>query len=67
MRYVLKRNPVRYQNGTMSPEGYFKGTPLGLFVELTREIAEAKVYNRKADAKRQNDMLGGKYEIVKVE
>ena len=67
MVYVIKRVPVKYTDGTYSPETYFKGNPLGMFVELTLRIDEASRYNRKADAKKVAQGLGRQFYVSRLE
>ena len=67
MKYVVKRDPVKYTNGNVSPTFYLKRVALGMFAEMTRNIEEAQVFNRKADAKEALSSLGSRWYISKVE
>lgn len=42
MKYVVERKPVVYTNGKTCPVCYYKETGLGLFVELTTDVNDAK-------------------------
>lgn len=66
MKYVLKRNPVRYQNGKMSPDAYYGESILGM-VTLVLHTSDAKVFPNKAAAVKANRNFGNRYEIVKLE
>lgn len=66
MKYVLRRNPVRYQNGKMSPDAYYGESMLGLCI-MTLHISDAKVFPNKAAAVKANRNFGNSYEIVKLE
>ena len=66
MKYVLKRNPVRYANGEMSPVAYYSESILGLTI-LTFHISDAKVFPNKSAAVKANRNFGNEYEIAKLE
>lgn len=67
MKYVVKRNPVKYASGAVSSECYLKSFPLGMFVELTLHIEEAQVFTRKAEANKIAKGLGRRFEVLKID
>lgn len=66
MPYVIKRDPVRYTNGKMSPVFYFKQKGLMLFCEVTERIEEATKYRTKKEAEQVLQDLDRRYHIVKI-
>lgn len=67
MAYVVKRIAKHYPDGTTCPEQYFKGIPLGIMVELTKDAKEAKQFARKSEATAQAKALGRNYYVSKLE
>lgn len=65
-QYVVRREPVRYTNGKMSPVAFYKKTGLNIFTELTSNISEAKRFQTKAEALKIAKGLGNKYSVVKI-
>ena len=67
MAYVLRRDPVRYTNGQMSPVFYYKRTGLRLmFVEVTENIEEATKFRTKKEAAQTLKDIDRRYHIVKI-
>ena len=66
MKYVVERKPVVYTNGKTCPVCYYKETGLGLFVELTTDVNDAKHYKTKAEASKVAKQLGSRYSAVRV-
>ena len=67
MAYVLKREPVRYTDGKMSPVFYYKGTGLRLmFVEVTENIEEATKVRTNKEAAQVLQDIDKRYHIVKI-
>lgn len=67
MAYVVKRMSKHYPDGTTCPEHYLKGIPLGIMVELTKDVKEAKRFTRKSEATEQAKALGRNYYVSKLE
>lgn len=65
MAYVLKREPVRYTNGKMSPVFYYKRTGL-MLVEVTENIEEATKFRTKKEAAQVLQDIDKRYHIVKI-
>lgn len=67
MAYVVKRKIKTYHDGKTSGELYVKGIPLGIMVELTGNVKEAKLFPRKSEATQYAKALGSNFFAVKLE
>ena len=65
--YVLKREPVKYLDGTHCPESYISEFLMGFMPCLTFDINEAKKYTRKSDATKDLKILDHRFSVMKIE
>lgn len=69
MKYIVKRAPVRYEDGTYAPEAFLKGIQLelGRYYELTNRADEAFRFSRKSGAVEVAKALGWRFYVTKID